>query len=342
MPPITYPPFNAFALLGHALDSAPLSAALRNWLDLEYIDDDDLKKARENGRLSVFNADLGLYLFFTDDVSYISRFGIPVEPGALVLTRVSMVGRFNERFSPYTGELPGGLTVAQPFTDWQRALGQPETSQELDGAVRKARWQHRGAVLDVSFRPEGDVLLVSVAVPYSPLALEAAAERQARHASLPTAEQWTRLFGTSFERLMERPELALLDLRSREAEAMSYGEIDFSEEDGFELYVRPGHKLDPALRDDADPAAIRLSGVRFRCDLDFKSHAWTGAMPFGITFDDAPEVAARKIGRAPDRENFDVTTGHQLWKFAKVEIHILYSLIEDHVERVTVRAMDLA
>lgn len=325
-------------MLGCSLDDEPLGPLVRQWPAFDYIDDEDLATSRTQGRLSLFDSDHGLYLFFTDDRSYVERFGFAKTQGKLILARVTLFGDFHPDFACYSGPMPGGLSMTARFDAWEGQFGEPIDVQRINDVVRKARWKVDERFVDVSFQPAGQVRMVSFTPMLSELAIEARGEAARRHRALPAPDQLARLFGTPLAELAEMPALKTLELDQRTGEASSYGEIDFSREDGFEMYVRPGDKLDPVLLKGPDPSAIRLSSVRYRCDLDFKSQPWLGALPMGLEFDDCVETVVAKVGRPPDEQHFRVMDGSQSWYFTTLELHVLHSLAEDHVQRVTLRA----
>lgn len=331
------------AFISHSLDHPPLREALAGWTAFAYVDAEDLAKAVENGRLTLFDRDIGACLFFTDAESYTRRFGDPLSLGDLVLTRVTMFGHFPEVFATWRGPLPRSLTMDADFPAWQAALGKPVWTMEVRGQVRKARWQRDGGAVDVSFREDGLPLLASVLALRRASALVHQAAARVRHHRLPSPDRWLELIGTPLDTLAALPECAELSLQDHRAEALSYDRVDFTAAAGLDVNFRSGEQL-VHLGAISQPvrAVPCLSGVRYHCDLDFKAQPWLGPMPFGISFDDPPAVVIAKVGRAPDRESADVTEGAQCWRFGRHELHVLYSLVEDHVQRVTLRAIDPA
>lgn len=322
-------------LLGRGWDDPVLQRLLSAWPDRPYIDDESIDKAVENGRLSLFNLELGVYLFFTDEPSFMARFGLGKSGGAITVCRVVLFGQYHDEVERYRGRLFAELDTSSAFHAWADVLGRPEWTHQIAGTVRKARWHHQGVVVDVSFTSTGECLLVSLTPPFSPEAAEARAESVERHGELPSPDGVLASLGLPLISPSLKDAFASVMYEARLHEASSHGEMDFSETDGFELYVAPANALQLGRKIDAPPVSLCLSGARYRHDLDFKSVQWQGPLPFGITFDDGPDTVLAKVGRPADSESRDEMEGFHRWRFPSHDLHVLYSLAEDHVYRVT-------
>ena len=87
-------------LLGRTWEDDQVQAFIAGWEQLEWIDEEDLDKAREDRRLSLMNEKLGLYLFFTDGASYRARYGRPRSSGDLILSRIACVFDYHPNWTP--------------------------------------------------------------------------------------------------------------------------------------------------------------------------------------------------------------------------------------------------
>ena len=320
-------------LLGRGWADPELQGLIAAWPDRPYIDQESIDKAVEDGRLSLFNLELGIYLFFTDAPSYMARFGLPRSEGPVVVSRVVLFGRYHANVESFQQPILAGLTAGTQFDGWADALGRAQWVHEIGGTIRKARWAADSQLMDVSFNPSGECKLVSLTLPYAPEAELMRGEARQRQQTLPGPEQILMALGTPVTSDAVVAAFSSVDYVGKLPEASSHGEMDFSRTDGFELYVSPAES--PASASDLASGTPCLSGARYRCDLDFKSLQWQGALPFGITFDDGPDTVLTKVGRMPDKQRMDEMQGHHRWHLDGYDLHVLYSLAEDHVCRVT-------
>lgn len=321
--------------LGRGWDDPDLQHALRGWPDRQFIDEVSIDKAVENGRLSLFNLGMGVYLSFTDVDSFMSRYGLAKTSGDITVCRVVLFGQYHSDVNRYEGPVIAGLDTRSTLQMWTDALGRPEWQHSVDGAVRKARWRHDGSVVDVSFTPGGECKLVSMAPAFTQDAIATQASTRELQAQILTPDGVIASLGLPITDPRLLNSFQSLGYESKLDEASSYGEIDFSADHGFELYAAPRDVLSVNKSDSVLPSALCLSGARYRHDLDFKSVQWQGALPFGITFDDGPDTVLSKVGHAIDSEDFDEMEGFHRWRFELFDLHVLYSLAEDCVYRVT-------
>lgn len=322
-------------LLGRGWLDPGLQGLIATWPDRPFIDEESIEKAVVDGRLSLFDLEQGIYLFFTDAPSYMARFGVAKGEGPIVISRVVLFGSYHAHVAAYRGTTPGNVAMDARFDVWADALGRPEWIHDVAGVIRKARWLVDGAQADVSFTPSGECKLVSLTLPYAPEAQAMRAEARQRQLTLPGPDRILAALGTPISSDPVRAAFSAVDYAGKLPEASSYGEMDFSRTDGFELYAAPAECLFQERAKEASPGTLCLSGARYRCDLDFKSVQWEGPLLFGITFDDGPDTVVAKVGRAPDRQNMDEMQGHHRWRFGAFDLHILYSLAEDRVCRLT-------
>jgi hypothetical protein len=317
--------------MGHAYESSEIQSLVRDWEQLEWVDEEDIDAAHVDGRLSLMNRDLGLYLFFTTADRYTPRYGPPQAEGSLVLARIVFLLHFGRGFSPFSGPLPLGLSPAEHCKSIAQHANRPVREWLTGGRVCKARWQTDHLEVDVSFNTQGIKLVSATPALRTP-------GGNTPLMPLPTPAEFVDLFGMPLSSLRHRPELKDLQLGSRVAEINTYGEADFSAEHGIELYFKPGGEIDRSIYSGPQTKEPCLSGLRYRVDLDFQSTGYKGSLPKGLDFDDPVEVAAAKVDMPPDQESFDEHEGYQRWHLARTDLHVLYSLMEDRIYRVTLLA----
>jgi hypothetical protein len=96
---------------------------------------------------------------------------------------------------------------------------------------------------------------------------------------------------------------------------------------------------DTARRRDASDWLV-LSVTLYR-ERELDARAWTGGLPYGLTFDDSPEDAVRRVGRAPDAQHDDDFTGIAEWREPAYTLRVLYTTMENRLLRVTLVAPGL-
>lgn len=317
-------------LLGHAWEDARVQALVEGWEQLDWMDDEDLKKARTDHRLSLMNPAQGIYLFFTDPDSHEARYGAPSGKGSLILSRVSLLLHFHPQWTPYAGSLPLALHADDIAGDVLQRLGQPAELWRVGLNVSKARWLSPQAEIDVSFeRGTGRLKLVTMTRP-----------RAARESviAVPSPEQLAKQFGRPLAELQRDTHFAPFSLDRKAREIAEYGEVDCSEELGIELYFKPGAEMAdtvPGAPRNAEPC---LSGLRYRADMDFQSTGYAGPLPWGLRMSDTMDVAMAKAASRPFKEALNDDDGYQLWRTELCDVHVLYSFLEDRIYRVTLLA----
>lgn len=104
--------------------------------------------------------------------------------------------------------------------------------------------------------------------------------------------------------------------------------ISVREEFGFDL----GLESVPTSGRDAQV----LKSITLRRERDLDARGWQGELPFGITFDDSPPQVFSRIHQPP-REVFEKElTGSAYWDFPEFSLHVMYSLLENLIYRVTI------
>jgi hypothetical protein len=318
-------------LLGQAWESARVQALVEGWEQLEWMDDEALKKARADHRLSLINRERGIYLFFTDADGYEVRYGEPCSKGSLILSRVSLFLHFDSQWTPYAGGLPLSLRADDIVGDVLQRLGPPAELWRVGLNVSKARWSSPDAEVDVSFENgTGRLKLVTMTRPSVAPASAASA--------VPSPEQFARQFGRPLTELQGDAHFAPFSLGGKAREIAEYGEVDCSRELGIELYFKPGAEMADSVPGAPRSSEPCLSGVRYRADLDFQSNGYTGPLPWGLQMSDTIDVTMAKAAVRPFKEALDGDDGYQLWRTELCDVHVLYSFLEDRIYRVTLLA----
>jgi hypothetical protein len=327
------------ALLGTAYGSPVIDKLVGTWEQLKWIDEEELTNAARDHRLSLMNRELGLYLFFTDDQGFRSRYGPPSDSGSLILSRVVYLFSLAPDFTAFAGSLPLGLVREDDYLSLALKLGPPVEAWRAGPQVCKARWLHEDTQIDVSFDQKASGLRLLSVMPRRTEDAHLTDQEQAQAcALLPTPGEFVSLLGTPLSQLAQMVSLAPLRLSAHRDEIAEYGEADFTKSWGLELYFKPGQEIDRSIHPGAASNEPCLSGLRYRADLDFASRGFQGPLPMGLSFDDPPAVVVAKVGTAPWKSSFDERDGAQRWRFERADLHVLYSVLEDRIYRVTLLA----
>jgi hypothetical protein len=321
-------------LLGCSLGSEPVQRFVTDWPQLDELDEEELAKAVQDRRLSLINAEHGLYLFFTDQHSYWERYGAPKVTGDLILCRISALLNFHPQYACYTGAMPWSITAQSNFDEIVAQAGAPAATWPLrDGRPIKARWNAEGYHIDVSGSDSGNsIKLVSL----HPKRIAEFSDRL--QIPLPKPAQMVQWFGKSVDELAVEAALSPFSLMERGEEIGYYGEADCSAEFGMELYFKPASDFPEEYALSLPAPTLCLSGVRYRADLDFTSNGYQGELPWGLTMDDPPAVVRDKAPGPSVWHQFDVRDGAERWSSERCDTHILYSFLDDHIYRVTLLA----
>lgn len=100
------------------------------------------------------------------------------------------------------------------------------------------------------------------------------------------------------------------------------GQIDLADSFGVTLHVEPDNGV-PLLR------AVSLHGNR-----DANAVEWRGRLPFGLDFEDSPDILSQKIPAKAVSTSHGNITGHAVWNFPDYTLHVLYCCVDNRLLRV--------
>jgi hypothetical protein len=88
----------------------------------------------------------------------------------------------------------------------------------------------------------------------------------------------------------------------------------------------------------SSPAGSVVRSVTLHSNRDLGSAGWRGELPFGLSFEDSPEVLDAKAPLAPIQRETSELTGHAVWSFEAATVHVLFSNVDNRLVRVKVMA----
>ncbi len=247
----------------------------------------------------------------------------------LMLCQVTFYGATRDQVSPYGHELPFKLSLGDSRPAVRAKLAALESTRH---SYLTDRWNVGESRLVVAYRPD-DLGLDSVHVKLPIAPLDERLRRQPEVGALA----WLDLFGHAADSQRLRAALQPLDIEARIEDGEDAREVEFLEECGLTLYFEEARRLRIAGRAGRGRSLL-LGAVKFHRARDLDARQYTGALPFGLSFDDSPECLAGKVGAPPARVRDGKMTGHMLWHLDTCSLHVLYSTIENHLFRVTLMA----
>lgn len=149
----------------------------------------------------------------------------------------------------------------------------------------------------------------------------------------PDIQTLQSLFEHRWEEVVKHPSFADADFSSvanAAADDRSSHEVDELKTRGIELYFRPSQKQ--------GESHYIFSGARYIHKGLFFSAGFDGELPKGLSFEDTPELAAKKVGAFPVTGAADELTGYYVWKLPEYLLHVGFSVMEQRVYRIRVAA----
>lgn len=228
--------------------------------------------------------------------------------GELLLTQAYFYSGFDD-VKPFKGELPYGLTFADP----------PERAREKLSQFTSSFHSWISDTWDLpAFR-------LSIAYTEDRRSIDRIACRQmAASIRQESAIQWPRLSAiiSTFGHTVDDP--VLIDLWGPHLnphalkQAAEDDEIDFTQSFGATIAV----------------VGNRVRSMTLHRNRDMESVGWNGELPFGLDFENSPSSLFEKVPGSPVQQSDSILTGHGVWHFPDFTLHVLYSNIDNRILRV--------
>lgn len=318
------------ALLGKPADDPEVQEALREYQirwapEREEPDDDEAAEPS----WYVFRPSSAMGFEFTFQDAAHLRAADPAErgEGPLILSQVCFYGK-HEGVKPYGGELPFGLKV----TDARDAV-RTKLAARVPGprSHRRDVWDPPPHRIVVAHDPSGyamDSVLVKLRLtPWPPVTAPP---------PMPTLQDVVALFGQRWYAPVVRRWFSPMGLDDQGPDIATHRYADLRQEWGCELLFFRDRTRDvdsPLKNKGAEFSGIKLYGPRHE-----DARAWSGQLPFGLSFDDPYPVFAKKVGRPQDEGRDENLDGWALWHFPDYTLHIFYDNIDNVIGCVSIFA----
>jgi hypothetical protein len=304
--------------------------------DDEYADDVDA--AYENARLSLIN-DVereSIALVYEERNDYIQLFGRVNGEGDFVLKQLAFYGADVMDHRGFSGQLPRSLTFSDSRADVHAKLGSPVANRRIRGLFCDL-YLTSDLCLNVSYRnDEGPIDIVHVRRPHLfDLRMLKGTQAECDKKAVNLAELTKCLGKSAYDSDLE----SLL-------RPMGWQSTDFSMADcdevpnlidrfGLTLYYRDAKHYSTLdgktfVRDGAVFAGFRVNRLG-----DMGSRGFKGSLPFGIEFHHTPRQVIAIVGRDPDWTSIGPDIGALKWKLPHHTLHVMFSLIDCQIYRVS-------
>jgi hypothetical protein len=310
-----------------AVESALVYFRVRNRPEVE-IDEDDADGPVISTQSWVKNSRAGIEFGFDDEAAWLGLDETQFGRGSMVLTQIYLYGD-HEGIRSYQEALPFDLNLLDDRTAVRKRMAAYESTRH---SYIRDTWDVQEIRVTVSYTDdESAIAFVLCALrepPLPPLSYALA--------PVPTVETLIGLLALPLDDPAVESALDPLGLEDRIEQIEDSSDADFLNPYGLLVYFAAPAKKGERWRQDT-----LLSGMAFHQEREQDARRWPGELPYGVTFDDSPEMVARKLGRAPDVHDDEDFSGHAVWNEPLLSFHILYSTMDNRVMRASVFAPGL-
>lgn len=273
----------------------------------------------------------GIELGFADAAYFNGRPQAFWRKEGLVFNQVTFYSDSREGVTAFTGRLPFALAMSDSRPQVREKLATHEASRR---SYLTDCWDIEGQRWVIAYT-EDKQGIDSVHVKLSIRPLDEAQRLQPK----VSVERWFTMFGRPADDPELLQTLSPLDLLARIEENEDEREVDFISECGLELYFEETRRLQlPSDRLTAEQKALVFGAVKFFRARDLEAREYLGDLPFALDFNDSPSMLAQKVGAAPTERRDGKLTGHAIWHLEDCSLQVLYSVIENHLFRITLMA----
>lgn len=325
------PKFDAW-LTAHRVFDRPHHA----YEDEDYADDENA--AEQNARASLIQEDerSGVCLIYDERENFERRFGPARSPGDFILEEVAFFAHGVQRYQGYRDELPMGLSFGASPAKVHATLGPPTATRTVH-ELQADLYLFTDLVLNVSYLPgDAGASIVRVRLPHL-YDLRMMGQTQAVHD--PRAPDLGALLACLGRSGYDPALTKLLKPLGWDGDAGGLAGcddvMDLLQPYGLTLYYRNARDY-PALAKHKFPRDRAVfAGFRVNRRGDMGSEGYAGKLPLGIEFHHTPQQVIQQVGMPPDWQSIGDDTGAFKWKQPDCVLHVMFSLIDMQVYRVS-------
>lgn len=326
------------------LGDSPQNSAFDTWLDRHGIFDRPMQAdpndfeayQRAKGSRIEQVERYSLCLIYEEADSFERLFGYEPDEADFVLKQVAFYAKGVQDYRGYAGELPWGLRFTMSRADVHALLGIP-TASRIVHELPVDLYLTEQAVINISYVSDG----LSIAVVH--VRPSHIFDKRMLGLSAPEIDELAvdldRLTSCLGRSTYDETLDTVLDFTGWHASDFDMADCDevmkLVPRHGLTLYYRKVADYPVLQGSDPIQGGSVFAGFRANRRGDMNSDGYAGKLPFGIEFHDTPERVVERVGRPPDWRLIDVDTGSFKWKLPSCTLHVLFSLIDYQVYRVT-------
>jgi|GEM_PF-3037540 len=256
--------------------------------------------------------------------------------GEFVLKQIAFYAKGVKGYLGYAGLLPWALMFSMSRSIVHQRLGQPYASRIIH-ELSADLYFLGDFVVNISYLNEGESIgVVHVRKQhFYDLRMLGKKEVTYDHRAIDLQELIKCLGSSAYDVTLE----SLL-------EPMGWQSSDFAMADcdevpnlirryGIALYYRPSRDFESLAKQQFLGDGTVFAGFRVNRRGDMHSEGFDGKLPCDLQFHDSPGVSIKKIGKEPDWKSIGDDIGSCKWKLPGYILHVMYSLIDCQIYRVS-------
>lgn len=260
--------------------------------------------------------------------------------GDFILKQVAFYAQGVSSYRGFQGTLPFGLVFSDTQTLVHQKLGKPIASRFIHN-LSADLWVTPDWHINISYvHLSGTIAIIHIRRPniydlrmignHSPDISSAIRDR------MPSPHNLSHALGFAIDdlRLADAFKPIIWDQDSLNEANHTEEVFRYTKNYGLSLYFREGKDF----RRESNPLpkyGTFFAGYRLNRAGDMESDGFQGQLPFGLSFHDTPLEILKHMGQPPDKKGTSSDTGYFIWDLPSYRVHIVYSLIDWQLYRIT-------
>lgn len=344
------PPMDALTLF-QFLGYSPAHPPFNQWLDQQRVFDrphtaqedeawdEDEYDAEENARASEIEEveRHSACLIYDERRQYERLWGDAKSNGDFIFRQFALYAPGVRGYSGFKGSLPMNLRFNMSQREVRSHIGPPPIATRQVHDMLADLFVYAHIHVNVSYHDHGkSIAMIHVRLPHSFDLRMLGLQTHEPDARALAHERVVACLGHSASNAELDTLLSPLGWNVGDEDMADCDEVtDLMPRTGVTLYYRDTANYKKLTGKAFAEAGPIFAGIRFNRRGDMYSEGFDGALPFGMTFHDTPEQAVQRLGRAPEWQSVEEDTGAYKWQLPDYNLHILFSLLDNQVYRVS-------
>ena len=338
--------------LFNALGHSPSNPQVDAWLDRHLIYDrphtaeqdelweEDEYEAEQSARASEIEEveRHSLCLIYDERSTYELLWGAAKSEGDFVLRQFALYAPGVQDYSGFTGELPLGLRFDMDRSQVHELLGRKPVAWRQIHDMWADLFVSEQMHLNVTYEGTGQsIAIVHVRLPHCyDLRMLGLQQVPPLAANSLAADELAQCLGQSAYDQQLDSLLSPLGWHVGDQGMADCDEVsDLMARTGITLYYRDAQEVAQLSGKRSASTSKVFTGFRLNRKADMYSQGFEGKLPFGLEFHQTPEQIVALVGRPPDWELVSEDTGAYKWRLTHFNLHVLFSLIDYQLYRVS-------